>query len=226
MAYAFIIYALGGSSGAYSSANCCTCFLETQATRNSGQQLGTKINTGNSLYHRELSPCLVAASFSLSDFPCESLANWSISPPSKRSRNWYAVISLSSQALLPQYYLRALPFPGNSTHRLQLSSVTGSALPTWKHLNTQSSLFTFKFFSTTQFKMFNPLNRPSFIFLGFFSRQPTWSLKKKIILLILKFTVLHRAHAFSFYVLTSLIQPCVPLARGFLQPLPSLTELR
>lgn len=30
--------------------------------------------------------------------------------------------------------------------------MTGSALPTWKHLNTQSSLFTFKFFSTTQFK--------------------------------------------------------------------------
>ena len=137
----------------------------------------------------------------------------------------------SDKPFIPSPFASILPqsssFPWKLHPPLQLSSVTGSALPTWKHLNTQSSLFTFRSFSTAQFKnVQSPEQAKLHLSRHFFKTANLKFFKKYILFLVLKLTVLHRAHTFSFHLLISLIRPHMPLARGSLQSLPSLTELR
>jgi len=148
-----VAHAPGGSSGARSSANRCTCFLETQATRNPGQQLGIKTSMGNSLYHREILPRLVATSSSPPDFSHRPvLSQLSNIPTSQMEQK----LIRSDKPFSPSPPASTLPqsssLPQIHHPPSQLSSGTGGALPTRKHTKTQNSLFTFRPFSTAQFQ--------------------------------------------------------------------------
>lgn len=126
-ACASIIYTLRGSFGARSSSNCCTCFLETQTSRNPGHLLGININiTGNSLYYREISPCLVSTSF---DFPCGWVFSQFINTPACQMEQ---KLIGSVKTFIPSPFSSILPLssflPWKLRPTVQLSWVTGSAL--------------------------------------------------------------------------------------------------
>lgn len=89
----------------------------------------------------------------------------------------------SDEPFMPSPFVSVLPqsssFPWKFHPPLQLSSVTGSALPTWKHFNTQRSPFTFRSFTTAQFKSVQSPEQAHLCFSRCFFKMANLKFKKK-----------------------------------------------